>query len=253
MSVPFLLRVADRRAEQGRWQKKAEPSRKEQEPPRKKGPSLRDLWEIKDIRDGVLHLTRSRYRMILRLDPVNFDLLSEGEQQVIENALMATCQGIDFPVQFLCTTEGIDTRTPQMELYNSVATETSGVRLAYADVLLSYLDTLMSQRAVLVKRSYAIVGCEGMPYAKARGVLEHRAAVLAGSLSRAKVAATVLSSEQIADLLHHMLNRNSYSRPSDLVSAGALDLCVTGKGVLANIQEEEAGETSGEARAVLAG
>lgn len=253
--MPFLLRVADRRAGQGRWRKKGKPNRdsREQEPPRKKCPSLRDLWEIKDIRDGVLHLTRSRYRMILRLDPVNFDLLSEGEQHVIENALMATCQGIDFPVQFLCTTEGIDTRTPQMELYNSISAETSGVRRAYADVLLSYLETLMSQRAVLVKRSYAIVGCEGMPYAKARGVLEHRAAVLAGSLSRAKVAATVLSSEQIADLLHHMLNRNSYSRPSDLVSAGALDLCVTGKGVLANIQETEAGETSGEARAGLAG
>ncbi|WP_157833553.1 hypothetical protein [Desulfotruncus alcoholivorax] len=195
--------------------------------------------------------------MILRLAPVNFDLLSEGEQQVIENALMATCQGIDFPVQFLCTTEGIDTRTPQAELYNSIARETSGVRRAYADVLLSYLETLMSQRAILVKRSYAIVGCEGMPYAKARGVLEHRAAVLAGSLSRAKVTATALSSEEIVDLLHHMLNRGGYAHPSDYIEAGVLDLCLTGKGVLANnIQEEtrkETGEEPGETRAVLAG
>ncbi|RKO65689.1 hypothetical protein [Desulfofundulus salinus] len=207
---------------------------------KKAGPSLRDLWEIKDVRDGVVYLTRNRYRIILRLTPVNFDLLSEGEQHVIENALMAVCQGLDFPVQFLCTAETVDTRAAIAELYSHAAGETSAVRQNYAEVLLSYLDTLMSQRSVLVRRSYAVVGCDGQPYEKARGILEHRAAALAGALSRAKVAAVVLSSDEIVDLLHHLLNRNKVVRPSDLVGAGALDLCVSGKGVITGVQTEKA-------------
>ncbi|MDK2888057.1 MAG: hypothetical protein PWP72_935 [Thermoanaerobacter sp.] len=190
----------------------------------------------------MVHLTRGRYRMILRLTPVNFDLLSEGEQHVIENALMAACQGLDFPVQFLCTAEAVDTRAAMAELYSSAARETSAVRRNYADVLLSYLDTLMSQRSVLVRRSYAVIGCDGQPAEKARGILEHRAAVLAGALSRAKVTAVVLSSDEIVDLLHHLLNRNRAVRPSDLVGAGALDLCVSGKGVVTGAVRAEAEE-----------
>lgn len=233
MSLPFLLRWADRRAERSRWQK--DRKQKKKIPEKSARISLRDLWEVDDVRDGILHLTRGRYRIILRLTPVNFDLLSEGEQHAVESALMAACQGIDFPVQFLCTAEAVDTRAAIAELYGNTVKDASSVRRSYAEVLLSYLDTLMSQRSVLVRRSYAVVGCDGEPYEKARGILEHRAAMLASSLSRAKVMAVVLSSEEIVDLLHHLLNRNKAVRPSDLVNEGALDLCVSGKGVLVSV------------------
>ncbi|MQL53610.1 hypothetical protein GFC01_15330 [Desulfofundulus thermobenzoicus] len=170
---------------------------------------------------------------------------------MVENALMAACQGMDFPVQFLCTTEVVDTRVAIAELYSHIVKETSDVRRSYAEVLLSYLDTLMSQRSVLVRRSYVVVGCDGEPYEKARGILEHRAASLTGAMSRSKVTAVALSSDEIVDLLHHLLNRNSAVRPSDLVNAGALDLCVSGKGVLVGVQE--GGKTGSAAGAVLAG
>lgn len=236
--IPTMLKMVDRKAEKSKWGNKADTNKPKTKGKRKEL-SLRDLWEIEDIRNGIVLLTRNRYRVILRLGTINFDLLSENEQEVVENILMASAQGIDFPVQFLCTTEVIDTRSAIADLYTSVSSEVSEKRLSYANMLLSYLDELMSKRAVLVRHSYAVIGCDGEPWEKARGILEHRASIIANSLSKAKINVSSMTSEEIVDLLHGMLNRKKAIRPSDVINANGIDLFVSGKGVPVGIVQEE--------------
>jgi Fe2+ transport system protein B len=170
--------------------------------------------------------------MILKLGAINFNLLSHDEQNAVENTLMSVATGLDFPVQFLCATEVIDTRRAINEVYEHAAGEQSRVRLEYAQSLLNYLSDLMSQRSVLIKHTYAVVTCfEERSYNKTIGKLEHRCAQLINGLSRARITALPLTSEEIVDLLFKTMNRRKSVRPSDAVRDGALDYCVSGKGV----------------------
>lgn len=249
-SLPLLMRWADARQAKSRWDRKGKnataPGKTAAKP---KAPDIFNLWEVEDVREGLIKLTRNRWRMVLRLSPVNFSLLDEDGQLVVENALMSALMALDYPVEFVCTTEVVDTRQAVAELSAAQAREADPARARYASVLLSFLDELMTRRQAAVKRAYCVLGCEAEDLKKARGVLEHRAALLSSALSRARVVATPLSTAELVDFLHHFMNRGKPSRPSDLAGAGALDLVVSGRGVRLGVAEaEKTGEAAGAGR-----
>ncbi|ACX51876.1 hypothetical protein Adeg_0730 [Ammonifex degensii KC4] len=232
-SLPLLTRWAEARQARSRWDRKRKgaPAPSGKTAAKAKAPDIFNLWEVEDVRDGLVRLTRNRWRMVLKLSPVNFSLLDEDGQLVVENALMSALMALDHPVEFVCTTEVVDTRRAVADLAAAKSRETDPVRARYASVLLSFLDELMTRRSALVKRSYCVLGYEAEDPAKARGVLEHRAALLSSALSRARVVATPLDTSELVDLLHHFMNRGRLPRPSDMAEAGALDLVISGRGV----------------------
>lgn len=237
VSIPFLTRYAEKKALRGKWRKQDGEKQDKQE---KQKLNIRNMWEIEDIRNGVIQLKGNRYSAILKLGTINYNLLSGDEQSAVENILMAVATGLDFPVQFLCATEVIDTRRAINEVYEHNVGEQSQVRRTYAQSLLNYLEDLMSQRTVLIKHTYAVVTCLGdESRSKTLGKLEHRCSQLINGLSRARITALPLTSEEIADILFKVMNRRKSVRPSDAVRAGALDYCVSGKGVR-NVQISEA-------------
>ncbi len=79
---------------------------------------LRTLWEAEDVRQGVLVLSGGRYRMICRVSAVDFWLLSEEEQNAVEDAAAALMR-LTFPVQILVTPQAVDVRTAVDELKNA--------------------------------------------------------------------------------------------------------------------------------------
>ena len=120
------------------------------------------MWGIEDIRDGIIYLTQNRYRRIIAMGSLDFHLLSQAEQSVVEEQLMQTAMSLQFPVQFITTTERINTQDTIKqidkvldadELYNE---KTRG----YASKMRLYLNKMMEDRGVYVRRSYAIV-CSG--------------------------------------------------------------------------------------------
>lgn len=234
ISIPFLTRYAEKRAAKGKWQKKDAGSEKS----RRRKTNIRNLWGIEDIRNNVVRVA-GKYSAVLRIGTVNFNLMSQNEQHALETILMSVATGLDFPVQFLCTTETVDTRHAVNEMH--AINELSQVRQVYAQNLLNYLNGLMEQRAVLIKHTYAVVTCSEGEYDKVLGKLEHMCAQLIGGLSRAGITATPLNSEEIADILFKVMNRCKSVRPSDAVKAGAMDVCVSGKGVRSNVQVSKAG------------
>ncbi len=247
--LPLFLRWTDARQAQGRWRRKKGSGGPAPGKTKARGQNLFTLWEVEDVREGLIRLTRNRWRMVLRLSPVNFDLLDEDGQLLVENALMSALMALDRPLQFVCTAEAADTRQAMADLVLAAQNERNLVRARYAGVLLSFLDELMTRRKVTVKRSYCILGCEADDAKKARGILEHRAALLSSALTRARVVAAPLSTGELVDFLHHFTNRGKPFRPSDMAEAGALDLVVSGRGVRIGVfPEEEAEGRKGPAR-----
>ena len=68
---------------------------------------LIDILQIK-IKDNIICLG-DRYSIVIRLGNIDYNMLSDSEQDSIENVLIQTALAIDFPVQFFSTTEFIDT------------------------------------------------------------------------------------------------------------------------------------------------
>ncbi|MBO8128956.1 MAG: hypothetical protein H0Z39_07125 [Peptococcaceae bacterium] len=227
-SIPYLSRLVEKRSAR-RWSRSSPQKQKEDKEKKQRRDGLQWLWEIEDVRNGVLQLTNNRYRAILRITPINVALMSEEEQTATEDALMACAMGISFPVQFVSATNTVDTRHAVSGIAARATRDPSPIRQAYAEQLCQYLDAIQDTKGVLSREIYVVVTSDQRDPGKAAQELDHRCAVLANSLGRANVVVERLSSEAIVDLLHHQLNRGKRVRPSEVVAAGGLDLCLTGK------------------------
>ena len=226
VSMPFLKKYAEKKAYEGRRATKKGDNLPERSAKTKKQ-GLKDLFEIEDVRDGVVYLTKNRYSAVLKLGTVNFFLLSEADQQSVESALMAMATGLSFNLQFFSTTEVVDTRAAMDLLSVCRVKEKSEIRAKYAEILLDYLADLMAQRMVLAKNTYAVVTVQEPDPKKALAKLSYCCTQLIKSLDTAKVTAVMLSSDEIVDLLYRTLNRRRPARPSDAVAAGAMEYYVT--------------------------
>ena len=100
---------------------------------------LIDILQIK-IKDNIICLG-DRYSIVIRLGNIDYNMLSDSEQDSIENVLIQTALAIDFPVQFFSTTEFIDT-SRVISLIKQNQTNNIKIR-EYKEYLINYLQNLM--------------------------------------------------------------------------------------------------------------
>ncbi len=203
---------------------------------------IKKMWGIEDIRDGIIYLTQNRYRRIIAMGSLDFHLLSQAEQSVVEEQLMQTAMSLQFPIQFITTTERINTQDTIKqidkvldadELYNE---KTRG----YASKMRLYLNKMMEDRGVYVRRSYAIV-CSDEMYDRQKAIdaLDRYTGTIINALSRAKINCIPMNTTQILDLLYRELNKGSPVVPSKVISEGGLELYSTGLGVIEKVDLDE--------------
>ncbi|MGI9951370.1 hypothetical protein V3F56_03325 [Moorellaceae bacterium AZ2] len=184
--------------------------------------SLADLWEVEDIREGVLVLTRNRYRLVARVSAADFWLLSDEEQNAVEDYAIGALMQVHFPVQVLVTSQAVDVRGVVEEL-RSVSVP--GALRELARQRADFLEAMSQERAANARQAYLVIGFDtphGFDFA--RGELYARLAILADALAPARLKVEVLGSDAVADLLYHLLNRNRPWRPSEGVQAGVMTL-----------------------------
>src|SRR4030067_3166270 len=83
-----------------------------------KVPSTQEHLDIEDIRDDVVLLKNGSASALLQTTAVNFDLLSETEQDSMIFAFAALLNSLTFPIQILV-------RTKRMDIYNYLARVTA--------------------------------------------------------------------------------------------------------------------------------
>lgn len=215
-SIPLILKYQHRGGSS---------SRADEDVPVKKHSKadLKDIWEIQDIKQGIISLTGNRYRMVLRVAAADFFLLGEGEQEQVEDALRSVLMGISFPVQFLVTSEALNTRQAVQDVKENLVNLHENVR-NYAQEYALYLEGLTLERTAAVRSAYAVLSFEttrDIDYAHAE--LLARAASLADGLQMARINCEVLDTPALVDLLHHLLNRGRPWRPSEADFAGVME------------------------------
>lgn len=197
--------------------------------PAKAVAGLKDFWEVEDVRRGVLVLSGGRYRAVCRLSAADFWLLSDEEQNAVEDALRAALMQLTFPVQFLVTAEAVDTRSAAEELREAAA-RLAGTLADIARARAEWLAALMRERAATARQAYLVVPYDTQKgFEHAAGELWARVSNLADALAGAKMRLEPLSSEALVDLLSHLLNRGRAWRPSTALEEGVLSLYHVGE------------------------
>ena len=63
--------------------------------------STQSTLSIIDIKEDIAILTNKRYRAVIQVKAINFDLLSEDEQDAIIYAYASLINSLNFPIQIL--------------------------------------------------------------------------------------------------------------------------------------------------------
>ena len=179
-------------------------TKKDNKNSKKEKKQLADILQFK-IKDNIICLG-SRYSNVIRLGNIDYNMLSNSEQDSIENILIQTALSIDYPVQFFSTTEYIDTSKvvtliKQNKIKNYKIQE-------YKNYLINYLENLMDNRSISVVKNYAIISYDGL-YKDAIEELNRKSMSFKGSLLRAKIVCEILNEDDLYDLIYRELNKNS--------------------------------------------
>lgn len=165
---------------------------------------LSNILEIK-IKDNIICLG-NRYSIIIKLGNIDYNMLSDNEQNSIENILIQTALSIDFPIQFFSTTEFIDT-SKIVSLLKQNSTKNIKVQ-EYKNYLTEYLQNLMENRSISIVKNYAIISYDGL-YENAIEELNRKSSLFKSNLIRAKIICEILTEDELYNLIYRELNKNS--------------------------------------------
>lgn len=176
---------------------------------------LKDLFNI-EIKDNILCIG-NRFSNIIRLGNIDYNMLSNSEQDAIENVLIQAALAIDYPIQFFSTTEYIDT-SKIVSLIKENKTTNINIQ-EYQKYLIEYLENLMENRSISVVKNYAVISYDGS-YQEAVEELNRRSNFFKGNLLRAKIVCEMLDEDDLQNLIYRELNKNSALNISALKEGG---------------------------------
>ena len=165
---------------------------------------LADILQVK-IKDNMICLG-NRYSTVLRLGNIDYNMLSETEQEAVETILIQTALSVDYPIQFYSTTEFIDT-SKVVEEIKSNKPKNENIKM-YQEYLMEYLTNLMENRSLSVVKNYAMISYDG-DYENAVDELNRKALSFKNSLLRAKISCDLLEENDLYNLVYRELNKNS--------------------------------------------
>jgi hypothetical protein len=161
--------------------------------------------DILDVVDGILRLTSNRYRLILKVSSINFELKSEEEQDAIIDTYEGFLNAISFPLQILLRTREINMDDYLNELKNKQQKEAVEI---YKKALGNYYDfirSLVADNKILSRQFYIVLPFEptkNMDFRLVSEQLSLRADIVSKNLSRLGISCSQLSSVEVVDLFY---------------------------------------------------
>jgi hypothetical protein len=167
--------------------------------------SARTQIDLKGVKDGVLMLSRNRYRVVLAVSPVNFELKSEDEQDAIIETYESFLNSVGSPLEILIRTREIDMDKYLEELDERLEGE---VETIYRDQLTNYgefIRGLITTNKILTRHFYVIVPYDGnnkLDFDSIREQLGLKVDIVQKGLARLGMQSHELSSLETLDLFY---------------------------------------------------
>ncbi len=119
--------------------------------------STEKFVSIETIRDNCVILKDGSLRAVIMVSGINFDLLSESEQDVIINAYQNLINGLDFTLQTLVHSRKINLNNYLKKIKEKESQETNELLRLQISEYYNFIDELVKSSNIMVKRFYLIV------------------------------------------------------------------------------------------------
>jgi hypothetical protein len=163
--------------------------------------SARTQIDIRGVREGVLILPRNRYRVVLFVSPINFELKSEDEQDAIIDTYESFLNSIGFPLEIL-----VRTRDDYLaELHERTVSEQASIYRTQLEDYSSFVRGLITTNKILTRHFYIIVPhdiADKVDFTAIREQLRNRVDIVRKGLARLGMQSRELESLELLDLFY---------------------------------------------------
>lgn len=192
---------------------------------RKTKKNLINIWGIKEIKNSVLSCS-NRHSIIVELGNIDYNLLNENEQKSIDLILTNISKTFKYSSQFFSTTQKVDTTAVIESMYRNIEIHRNDKIKKYGQKIIEYLEEFMNEKDLYVRKNYLIITSSG-EREKVERELKNYYDGLKFNLLNIKVQSKLLSEEEIVELLHQELNKNTNDIINEIIRNGGLELYVT--------------------------
>ena len=112
---------------------------------------------IAEIRDGIVIMNDGSFRSVVMVKSVNFDLMSQQEQEAVEYSYQNFLNSLYFPVQIFVRSQKVDLQ-PYIAKLDKIRSEHENMLLAMLmEDYIQFIDQLSLQTNIMDKRFYVVV------------------------------------------------------------------------------------------------
>lgn len=194
---------------------------------KKQRKNIKTIWGIEEIKDGILTVN-NKHSIIIELGSIEYKLLNDEEQNNIDNSLIKLAKTFTNQTQFFSTIEKIDT-TDKIETIKENIEKQKNINIkAYGESIIEYLDNIMQEDNLYVRKNYLIVTSNEV-FEKAERELKEYYEDLKYSFAGIKVTVKLLEGIDIIELIYRELNKNSSEQIGNIIKEGGLEFYVKAK------------------------
>lgn len=207
---------------------------------------------FKDIKDSMLDLGNYEYRAFIECLPINYDLKTEQEQEMIEASFQRLLDSLTFPITIHLQTKTIDNTKILQALEDDMIETVKDYNHLY-DYAQAYFDEMQKINQTLgntkQKKKYVIVpfsdsaqltySNDDEKYTETLRGMYNRCQVIIDGLSSIGVVCRILTSIEIAELIYSSYHRDNYTDINQIISADYMELIVDGKNSVEKMGKKE--------------
>lgn len=167
--------------------------------------SARTQIDIQGVRDGILMLPKNRYRMVLSVSPVNFELKSEDEQDAIIDTYESFLNSVGSPLEILIRTREIDMDKYLEELDERTTDEHVPIYKQQLKNYGEFIRGLITTNKILARHFYVIVPYNATTKIDFDGIKEQlnlKVDIVQKGLARLGIQSRELDSLELLDLFY---------------------------------------------------
>lgn len=190
--------------------------------------SSRKQIAIRGVQDGVLLLPGNRYRLVLEVSSVNFELKSEAEQDVLIDTYQSFLNSLACGLQIIVRVREMDMDKYIEDLQVRLAGETEKIYREQIEHYTSFVSSLIATNKILSRHFYVVVPYTGKnetDFDLVKEQLYLNCDIVGKGLARLGMQTSSLSSLEVLDLFYSFYNPGQAKRQP--LSTQALQLLHT--------------------------
>lgn len=130
---------------------------KKQAKPDQQPNSTQNMLQIAEVRDGIVIMNDGSFRSVVMVKSINFDLMSQQEQEAVEYSYQGFLNSLYFPIQIFMRSQKVDLQ-PYIERLDKIRTEHDNMLLALLmEDYIGYIGALSQQTNIMDKSFYVVI------------------------------------------------------------------------------------------------